>query len=149
MINLQADCCKLIAASFCWKQCPFLQRHAYGRQRHCSMKGSAPPVNNNAARVAAADAGSSALQQRQLQLLQLPCPWPAQACSSSCNYLSTAAAPLGEEVAQAKHGGGGKVWGINPCSSAQLAFMLSSRPAGQQDYMELNSESAGISPVMV
>jgi len=40
------------------------------------MRGSAPPVNNNAARVAAADAGSSALQQRQLPLLQLPCPWP-------------------------------------------------------------------------
>ena len=144
-MNLQADRCKLIAASFCWKQRTFLQRHAYARQRYCSIRGAAPPVNNNYAKVGAADAGSLALQQRQLSLPPLPCPLPLHGPAAPAAI--TAATPLGEEVAQAKYGGKVKVWGINPCSSAQLAFMLSSRLAGQQDYMESNSESAGTSPV--
>ena len=142
---LQADCCKLlletvpIPAKACiWKaKALFNERICTSSQQQCCQSSCCRRGILCPAAVAAPTAAAA-----------LPLA-PAQACSSSCNYLSTAAAPLGEEVAQAKHGGGGKVWGINPCSSAQLAFMLSSRPAGQQDYMELNSESAGKSPVTV
>ena len=46
---------------------PFLQRHASGRRRRCSIGGATPPVNDDAEAVASGAAGA-------LARLQWPCP---------------------------------------------------------------------------
>ena len=82
----------LISASICWKQHPFLQRHASGRLRSYSISRAAPPLCNCSngsscscgAAVAAATAGVlapaavAAILQQLLSLQQLLWPLPQQ-----------------------------------------------------------------------
>ena len=151
VMNLKADCCKLLLET-AWA--PILARACFWVMKLCSISRAAAQQHPRRLLLCCGSCCHSwclgpcpwPLWQQLLPLQQWVCLWPQLLPLQLPGAAAVAAAvPHGEAVAQAKHGGKVKIWGINPCVCAQLALMLSS--CALEQIEDQNSELAYVHPL--